>query len=111
MTEPREATGRVARELADDLIVTGSALRGEPPLVNMASVLKGAREAAGGELRAVLNRRAAIELAIASARPGDIIVAFGRGPLAEMSFDAHGGGVHASDAQIATAALRSLRAT
>lgn len=110
MREPRAASGRVARELSDELILTGGALRGEPPLVNLAFALEGARAAEGGELKTVLDRRKAIRATVRAARPGDVIVAIGRGPIEELSVDARGGMLHRSDAQMLAEAIRDLRA-
>jgi UDP-N-acetylmuramoyl-L-alanyl-D-glutamate--2,6-diaminopimelate ligase len=111
MAGPREETGRIARSLTDHLVVAGSSYRGEPPLINAARVLRGARAVAGGQLDVVLDRREAIELAIRAARPGDVVVALGRGPVREMTFDSRGGGYRASDSEIAAAALDRLGAT
>ncbi len=108
MREPREETGRIARGLSDQLIVTGSSLRGEPPLINMASVLRGARSAEGGEVCPILLRPDAIRLAIESARPGDIVVTMGRGPLRQATYDRHGGGYVGSDMEIAAQAIEAL---
>ncbi len=110
MPSPREETGRVARQLCDQLIVTGSSLRGEPPLMNLASLLRGARPVAGGELVPVLRRPEAIRLAIESALPGDVVVTIGRGQLRTATTDRHGGGYLASDAEIATQTLRTAKA-
>jgi UDP-N-acetylmuramoyl-L-alanyl-D-glutamate--2,6-diaminopimelate ligase len=110
MSEPRERSGRIARELSDQLIVTGSSLRGEPPLINMASILRGARRSGGGELCGVLDRREAIALALRSAKPGDIVAIAGRGPIAAMTFDRHGGGYRGSDMDIANALLSTASA-
>jgi UDP-N-acetylmuramoyl-L-alanyl-D-glutamate--2,6-diaminopimelate ligase len=108
MEEPREETGRIARSLSDQLIVTGSSMRGEPPLINMASILRGARAGAGGEVCPVLRRDEAIRLAIESARPGDVVVAMGRGPLRQVTYDRHGGGYLASDMEIAAQAIEAV---
>jgi UDP-N-acetylmuramoyl-L-alanyl-D-glutamate--2,6-diaminopimelate ligase len=105
MPEPRLLTGRVARQRSDQLFVTGTSLRGEPPLLNMASLLRGARAAEGGELYPVLDRAQAIERAIAAAQPGDVVVIVGRGPLARTTFDRHGGMVSRSDMELAADAL------
>jgi UDP-N-acetylmuramoyl-L-alanyl-D-glutamate--2,6-diaminopimelate ligase len=105
MVDPRQASGRIARELSDQLIVTGSSLRGEPPLMNMASILRGARTVAGAELCSVLDRRKAIRLVVESAQPGDVVALIGRGPIRDMSFDRHGGGYLGADAELVTEAL------
>jgi UDP-N-acetylmuramyl tripeptide synthase len=105
MTGPRAESGRAARELSDQLIVTGASYRGEPPLLNMASILSGARTVARGELKAVLDRREGIGLAVRCAKPGDVVAVVGRGPIRMVTFDRHGGHYHRSDAEIAADAL------
>jgi UDP-N-acetylmuramoylalanine-D-glutamate ligase len=110
MPAPREQSGRLARQLSDQLVVTGASLRGEPPLMNLAAILRGARSADGGEVFPVLDRGAGVRLAIESATAGDVVVAIGRGPLRGLTFDRHGGGMLASDAELAAEALQAIGA-
>jgi len=75
--EKRPVMGRVAARLADRVIVTTDNPRSEDP----AAI---AREVAGGELEIVLDRRAAIEAALADAVAGDVVVIAGKGADTEM---------------------------
>jgi len=75
--EKRPLMGRIAAELADRAIVTTDNPRSEDP----AAI---AREVAQGRLEVVLDRREAIELAIAGARAGDVVVIAGKGADTEM---------------------------
>jgi len=75
--EKRPVMGRVAARLADRAIVTTDNPRSEDP----AAI---ARDVAGGELEIVLDRRAAIEAALADAVAGDVVVIAGKGADTEM---------------------------
>jgi UDP-N-acetylmuramoyl-L-alanyl-D-glutamate--2,6-diaminopimelate ligase len=75
--EKRPLMGRIAAELSDRAIVTTDNPRSEDP----AGI---ARDVAGGTLEVVLDRRAAIELALADARAGDVVVIAGKGADTEM---------------------------
>jgi UDP-N-acetylmuramoyl-L-alanyl-D-glutamate--2,6-diaminopimelate ligase len=75
--EKRPVMGRVARELADRAIVTTDNPRSEDPQ-------QIAEEVAAGELEIVVDRRAAIEAALADARAGDVVVIAGKGADTEM---------------------------
>ena len=75
--DKRPLMGRVAAELADRAIVTTDNPRSEDP----AEI---ARAVAHGTLEIVLDRRAAIETALADARDGDVVVIAGKGADTEM---------------------------
>jgi UDP-N-acetylmuramoyl-L-alanyl-D-glutamate--2,6-diaminopimelate ligase len=75
--EKRPAMGRVAAALADRAIVTTDNPRSEDPEAI-------ARQVADGELEIVLDRREAIEQALAAARSGDVVVIAGKGADTEM---------------------------
>ena len=75
--EKRPLMGRVAAELADRAIVTTDNPRTEDP----AAI---AEQVAHGKLEIVLDRRAAIETALAAAKPGDVVVIAGKGADTEM---------------------------
>jgi UDP-N-acetylmuramoyl-L-alanyl-D-glutamate--2,6-diaminopimelate ligase len=75
--EKRPLMGRVAGELADRAIVTTDNPRSEDPAAIAADV-------AAGRLEIVLDRRAAIEAALADAGPGDVVVIAGKGADTEM---------------------------
>ncbi len=74
----RPLMGAVAARLADVLVVTDDNPRGEDPARIRAAVLAGAR---GGtaEVHEVGDRRAAIALAVRSARRGDTVLVAGKG--------------------------------
>jgi UDP-N-acetylmuramoyl-L-alanyl-D-glutamate--2,6-diaminopimelate ligase len=80
--EKRPLMGRIAAELADRAIVTTDNPRSEDP----ASI---AVEVAHGALEVVLDRRAAIEAALAAAEAGDVVVIAGKGADTEMELDGH----------------------
>jgi UDP-N-acetylmuramoyl-L-alanyl-D-glutamate--2,6-diaminopimelate ligase len=75
--EKRPLMGRVARALADRAIVTTDNPRGEDPHTI-------AEQVAEGRLEIEVDRRAAIERALADAREGDVVVIAGKGADTEM---------------------------
>jgi UDP-N-acetylmuramoyl-L-alanyl-D-glutamate--2,6-diaminopimelate ligase len=75
--EKRPLMGRIAAELADRAIVTTDNPRSEDP----AAI---AHEVADGRLEIVLDRRDAIESALAGAGDGDVVVIAGKGADTEM---------------------------
>jgi UDP-N-acetylmuramoyl-L-alanyl-D-glutamate--2,6-diaminopimelate ligase len=75
--EKRPLMGRAAAEHADRAIVTTDNPRSEDP----AAI---AEQVAHGRLEIVLDRRAAIETALADARAGDVVVIAGKGADTEM---------------------------
>jgi UDP-N-acetylmuramoyl-L-alanyl-D-glutamate--2,6-diaminopimelate ligase len=75
--EKRPLMGSVARALADRAIVTTDNPRTEDPRAI-------AEEVAAGKLEIVVDRRQAIELALADARDGDVVVIAGKGADTEM---------------------------
>jgi UDP-N-acetylmuramoyl-L-alanyl-D-glutamate--2,6-diaminopimelate ligase len=75
--EKRPLMGRAAAENSDRAIVTTDNPRTEDP----AAI---AEQVAHGKLEIVLDRRAAIETALADARPGDVVVIAGKGADTEM---------------------------
>lgn len=92
--------GAVARRLSDHLVLCGSSYRGEPRLVTLQELAAGARGASGATLEIVLDRREAIARALREARPGDIVMLLGRGPIAREATDWRGGFVDLDDRQI-----------
>jgi UDP-N-acetylmuramoyl-L-alanyl-D-glutamate--2,6-diaminopimelate ligase len=94
--EKRPQMGRVAAGLADRAIVTTDNPRSEDPEAI-------AREVSQGRLEVVLDRRAAIEAAIATARGGDVVVIAGKGADTEMELA--GGRVPFDDRVVAREAL------
>jgi UDP-N-acetylmuramoyl-L-alanyl-D-glutamate--2,6-diaminopimelate ligase len=75
--EKRPLMGRAAAENADRAIVTTDNPRTEDP----ATI---AEQVADSRLEIVLDRRAAIEAALADAQPGDVVVIAGKGADTEM---------------------------
>ena len=69
--------GRLAEIGADRVIVTNDNPRGEDPGAIAGAILAGIRDAA--RVRVELDRASAIELAIAEASPGDVVVVAGKG--------------------------------
>jgi UDP-N-acetylmuramoyl-L-alanyl-D-glutamate--2,6-diaminopimelate ligase len=76
--EKRPLMGHVAATLADRAIVTTDNPRSEDPLEIAREV------AAGGATEIVVDRREAIELALADAGNGDVVVIAGKGADTEM---------------------------
>jgi UDP-N-acetylmuramoyl-L-alanyl-D-glutamate--2,6-diaminopimelate ligase len=70
----RPQMGKVARELADVVIVTNDNPRSEDPQAIAQAILTGVPDA-----QVELDRRAAIRSAIASAKAGDVVVVAGKG--------------------------------
>ncbi|HEY2327537.1 MAG TPA: UDP-N-acetylmuramoyl-L-alanyl-D-glutamate--2,6-diaminopimelate ligase [Gaiellaceae bacterium] len=75
--DKRPLMGRVAAGLADRAIVTTDNPRSEDPAAIASDV-------ADGTLEIVLDRREAIESALAAAQPGDVVVIAGKGADTEM---------------------------
>src|SRR4051794_39039615 len=96
----RPLMGRIASERADRAIVTTDNPRREDPAAIAAEVAAGASRAVEIEL----DRRRAIEAAIADARPGDVVVIAGKGADVEMEVD--GQRVPFDDRTVAREALR-----
>ena len=74
-TTKRPQMGRVATDLADRVIVTTDNPRSEDPDAIVDQILAGAGPSAEREV----DRRRAIELAMATAEPGDVVVVAGKG--------------------------------
>ncbi|WP_202638316.1 UDP-N-acetylmuramoyl-L-alanyl-D-glutamate--2,6-diaminopimelate ligase [Bailinhaonella thermotolerans] len=78
----RPLMGEAAARLADRAVFTSDNPRSEDPLEILASMLEGAAKVPEGERAHIVvepDRRAAIELAVERARPGDVIVVAGKG--------------------------------
>jgi UDP-N-acetylmuramoyl-L-alanyl-D-glutamate--2,6-diaminopimelate ligase len=73
----RPQMGRIASELADRIVITSDNPRSEEPRAIADEILAGV--AAGDRVAVELDRRAAIRLAIADAKPGDVVVVAGKG--------------------------------
>jgi UDP-N-acetylmuramoyl-L-alanyl-D-glutamate--2,6-diaminopimelate ligase len=92
--------GATARKLSDHLILSASSYVGEPRLKNLSEAAAGARAATGGSLEIVIDRREAIEAALARAEPGDLVMVQGRGATAREATDRRGGFRALDDRQI-----------
>jgi UDP-N-acetylmuramoyl-L-alanyl-D-glutamate--2,6-diaminopimelate ligase len=103
--EKRPLMGRAAADGADRAIVTTDNPRSEDPAAIAADVAAGAPD----RLEVVVDRREAIETAIAAARPGDVVVLAGKGADTEMELD--GRSVPFDDREVAREALRRVLAT
>jgi len=95
----RPLMGRVVSELSDRAILTSDNPRSEDPDAIAADVAGGAL----GPLEQELDRRAAIELALAGAAPGDVVVIAGRG--AEPEQELASGRVPFDDREVARQVL------
>ena len=99
----RPEMGRVARQLADSVIVTSDNPRSEDPLQIIGEILQGT----GTEVEVDPDRGSAIEAAIERAEDGDVVVIAGKGHEQGQEI---AGVVHPfDDREVARAALRALR--
>ena len=101
----RPLMGRIASEFADVPILTSDNPRSEDPAVIAEAVLAGMAD----EPEVELDRRAAIVRAIELAEPGDVVVIAGKGH--ERSQEIAGRVIPFDDREVASEALRALRAT
>jgi len=100
----RPLMGRVAAAGADVVIVTSDNPRSEDPEAIIAEIVQGIMaERPEGPDRSIVDRRAAIELAIHEAREGDVVVIAGRGHESDQVFADHS--VAFDDRIVARAAL------
>jgi len=98
--DKRPLMGQVARELADMVVVTSDNPRSEEPLAIVEAILQGT----GTAVEVDLDRRSAIESALAGAGPGDVVVIAGKGHEQGQEI---AGVVHPfDDRDVARAALR-----
>ncbi len=98
----RPLMGQVVAELADVSLVTSDNPRSEDPAAIAAEVVDGLN------LEVELDRRRAIERALESARPGDVVVIAGKGH--EQGQEIGGRKLPFDDRQVAREALRRLGA-
>jgi UDP-N-acetylmuramoyl-L-alanyl-D-glutamate--2,6-diaminopimelate ligase len=102
----RPLMGEIATRLADRAIVTSDNPRSEDPDAIVAAILEGA----GSDVRAQVDRRAAIAEAIAGAQPGDVVVIAGKGHEQGQEFEG-GHKIPFDDATVARELLRSAALT
>ena len=86
--EKRPLMGRVAAELADLVVVTSDNPRTEDPLAIISAVLHGVPDEYRRSVTSEPDRRAAIEVALRAARPGDMVVLAGKGHEATQTIGA-----------------------
>jgi UDP-N-acetylmuramoyl-L-alanyl-D-glutamate--2,6-diaminopimelate ligase len=103
--DKRPKMGRAGAELSDLTVITSDNPRSEDPEAIVAEVAAGARGAV--ELEVVVDRREAIALALASARPGDTVVIAGKGHEQGQEFEG-GRKVPFDDREVAREELRKL---
>ena len=98
----RPVMGAIACDLADIVIVTSDNPRSEDPEAIIGAILEGA----GAGVQVEVDRRAAIERAIAAAEDGDIVVIAGKGHEQGQEFE-DGRKVPFDDVTVAREALRA----
>jgi UDP-N-acetylmuramoyl-L-alanyl-D-glutamate--2,6-diaminopimelate ligase len=101
----RPLMGKIARDLADVVIVTSDNPRSEDPLAIIQDVLQGA----GTEVEIDPDRRTAIARAIELAEPGDVVVIAGKGH--EQGQEVAGEKLPFDDRAVAREALAALAAS
>jgi UDP-N-acetylmuramoyl-L-alanyl-D-glutamate--2,6-diaminopimelate ligase len=97
----RPIMGRIAKRLADRVIVTSDNPRSEDPEAIIAQILEGT----GQDVEHHVGRREAIEQAIAGAEPGDVVVIAGKGHEQGQEF-ANGRKLPFDDVTVVREALR-----
>ncbi len=75
----RPLMGRVAATLSDVVIVTSDNPRTEAPDKIIENILAGLDPSSRGDVQVTVDRRDAIRIGIAQARPGDVVVVAGKG--------------------------------
>jgi UDP-N-acetylmuramoyl-L-alanyl-D-glutamate--2,6-diaminopimelate ligase len=96
--------GEISARLADHTIVTSDNPRSEDPEAIVEEILAGVGDSSGSE--AIVDRRAAIERAVALAAPGDVLVIAGKGHEQGQEFEG-GRKLPFDDATVAREALRA----
>jgi UDP-N-acetylmuramoyl-L-alanyl-D-glutamate--2,6-diaminopimelate ligase len=102
--------GRLAGSLSDHLILTTGTLNYDARVVRLEE-LRAAASDGGATVEVELDRRAAIERAIAAARPGDVVALLGLGALDRLVMDTVGTSIPFDDRQVASEALSKARST
>ena len=101
----RAEMGRAVANRADISFITSDNPRGEDPQRIIDAVRAGALQIRGAELRSAVDRREAIDNALAEARPGDLVVIAGKGH--ETTQDIGGRSQHFDDREVTTALLEA----
>lgn len=104
----RAGMGRVAAELADRIVLTSDNPRGEDPEAILEAISVGVAEVPEGPERttALVDRAEAIEVALRSADPGDLVVLAGKGH--ETTLTARDTVLRFDDREVAARVLASL---
>ncbi|MGH9223002.1 MAG: UDP-N-acetylmuramoyl-L-alanyl-D-glutamate--2,6-diaminopimelate ligase [Acidimicrobiales bacterium] len=102
----RPAMGAVATRLADAAVLTSDNPRNEDPM----AIIEEVRAGAASEVVVEPDRRAAIALAVGSARPGDVVVIAGKGHETAQVFEG-GRSVPFDDAAVARDVLAAEKPT
>ncbi len=100
----RPLMGEISSRLADHTIVTSDNPRSEDPDAIVAEIMAGTADGSGVE--AIVDRRAAIERAVALAEPGDVVVVAGKGHEQGQEFEG-GRKLPFDDVGVAREALRA----
>ena len=100
----RPLMGEIAARLADRTIVTSDNPRSEDPQAIVAEILAGIDDR--GTTEAIVDRQAAIEHAVATAGPGDVVVIAGKGHEQGQEFEG-GRKLPFDDVGVAREALRA----
>jgi len=105
----RPRMGAIAAAGADEVIVTSDNPRSEDPEAIVADIMAGIAPPASERVRAVIDRREAIERAVGAARPGDVVVIAGKGHEQGQEFAA-GRRIPFDDVSVAREALAASSA-
>jgi UDP-N-acetylmuramoyl-L-alanyl-D-glutamate--2,6-diaminopimelate ligase len=106
--DKRPKMGRAGAELSDLTVITSDNPRSEDPEAIVKEVAAGAEGAAGAsELEVVVDRRAAVALALSRARPGDTVVIAGKGHEQGQEFEG-GRKIPFDDREVAREEIRKL---
>src|SRR5690349_18051387 len=103
--DKRPKMGRAGAELSDLTVITSDNPRSEEPEAIVAEVAAGAEGAK--ELEVVVDRRAAIALALSRAQPGDTVVIAGKGHEQGQEFEG-GRKIPFDDREVAREEIRKL---
>jgi UDP-N-acetylmuramoyl-L-alanyl-D-glutamate--2,6-diaminopimelate ligase len=104
----REGMGRLAAELADRIVLTSDNPRAEDPETILRAIGKGVASVEGGLERttSLVDREEAIEVALRSAGPGDVVLLAGKGH--ETTLTAGDRVLRFDDREVAARALSTL---
>jgi UDP-N-acetylmuramoyl-L-alanyl-D-glutamate--2,6-diaminopimelate ligase len=117
-------SGRLVGALSDYLTLTTGTAPGDARIPRLRELLRAAREGAyglaresqvveareGAAVEVILDRQAAIEHAVAAARPGDVVAVLGLGALRRLILDAAGTVYPFDDREAARKALGAIEA-